>query len=162
MTGAYLSSSFGATLAGLTWVGLPLYAAAVGLALAHTRPHTTDEGARPEIGGGPSTLLAQMWLMGGGLALMALFRGYEGPAVQGQLALSAPAVRLQAAAAGLGFLGLGLVVPAVGPRALANPALGLRIWALAPLTMALWGLLPLVTHLTTALLVLEMVGAGLV
>lgn len=127
MASAYLSSSFGTTLAGLTWVGLPLYAAALGLALAHSRPHTTDEGARPEAASSPSALLAQLWLAGGALALLVSFRGYEGPLMQGQLALGAAAARLHTTALGLGALGLGLLVPAVGQRSLANPALGLRI-----------------------------------
>jgi hypothetical protein len=143
-------------------VALPLYAAAIGLGLAHSRPHTTDESARPEVGGGASTLLAQMWLMGGAVALASLFRGYEGPVAQGQLALSPAVTRLHATALGLGGLGLGLLVPTVGHRALLNPALGVRMGSLAPLTLALWGLLPLVTHVTTALLVLELVGVGLV
>jgi hypothetical protein len=157
-----LGSSFASLLGLITWVALPLYAVAVGLALAHSRPHTADESAVPEGGQGTSTLLAQLFLFGGSLALIALYRGHEGPLAQGQLFLGAGPLRLQAAALGLGLVGLGFAAPASGYRALANPTLGLRPGALAPLMMALWSLLPLVTHLSTALLVLELVGAALV
>lgn len=143
-------------------MGLPLYAAGLGLGIAFARPHTADEGARPEVGGGPSTLLAQLWVLGGALALISLYRGYEGPLAQGQLVLGAGGARLSAAVWGLGGLGLVFLVPTSNAAALANPALGLRPGSLAPLTLTLWSLLPLVTHVSTALLVLELVGVGLV
>jgi hypothetical protein len=162
MSGGFLHSSFGATLALITWVALPLYAAALGLALAHSRPHSTDESARPEVGRGPSTVLAQVSLIAAAAALTALYRGYEGPMAQGQLALGAAPSRLHALVTGMGALGLGLLVPTMGYQALTNPVLGLRVGSLAPLTLVLWSLLPLVTHLTTALLVLELVGVSLI
>jgi len=162
MAAPLFGSSFGALLSVVTWVGLPLYAAGLGLGIAFSRPHTADEGARPEVGGGASTLLAQLWVLGGALALTALYRGYEGPLAQGQLALGAGGARLSAAIWGLGGLGLAFLVPASSSLALANPALGLRPGSLAPLTLVLWSLLPLVTHVSTALLVLELVGVGLV
>ena len=134
----------------------------MGLVLAHSRPHTADESAVPEGGRGASTLLAQVALLGGALSLIALYRGHEGSLAQGQLALGAAPLRLQALALGLGLAGLSFAAPTAGYRALANPTLGLRPGALAPLMLALWALLPLVTHLSTALLALELVGAALV
>ena len=109
-----------------------------------------------------SFLVTRAVHLGGALALTALYRGPEGAVAQGQMALAPGPVRLHALVLALGALGGAFMAPAWGRDALASPTLGLRPGSLAPLTLALWGLLPLVTHVSTALLVLELVGVGLV
>lgn len=159
---AVLNASFGPMLGLVTWVALPLYAVALGLYLAHYRPQTTDESGRLE-GSGASRLLAtQITLLGASLALTALHRGAEGGFAQGQLTLGAGALRLQTVVLALGGLGLAFLAPVMSYRALTGPALGLRPGSLAPLVLALWALLPLVTHLSSALLILELVGVALI
>jgi hypothetical protein len=99
-------------------------------------------------------------LLFGAVAVLALYRGYEGSLAHGQLVLSQPTARLHSLVMALG--GLALAWAAATPTPRTQTASGLAGGAVAPATLALWALLPLTAHLPTALLVLELVGVSLI
>jgi hypothetical protein len=109
----------------------------------------------PPLGG------TQVLLLGASVALISCYRGYEVVFAQGQLMLTMANTRLQSVVWGLGFLGMALLAPSTKQNKALYPHMGLTPLAIAPLILALWSLLPMVTHITTALLVLELVGAAL-
>ena len=104
----------------------------------------------------------QLLLVVGSLLLLFCFRGAEGGLVQSQLHLGAGSSKLSYLVWGVAGGGLALLLPTVGLTALKGGTLNPPLWCLGPACAAWWSLVPLTTQLTSALLLLEIIGATLI
>lgn len=159
-----MNSSFGTILTIAFWVFTPLYSVAVGLAASSLVENPIVKTRKDVSHGalGRSGWLSQLLLCLSAAFALSLFRGVEGPFAQGQLSLTLPALGLHSLAELILVVSLPLASVIYNQAGAVTSPTGLGLWGLGPLLGWTWLLLPFVTHVTTALLVLELVGVGLV